>query len=228
MKAGGRGARNLRVRVKTARGRKASSTRWLARQLNDPFVQEAQRLGFRSRAAFKLIQLDDKFRILKKGQRVVDLGAAPGGWTQVAVARTGAAEGGGAVVAVDIEKMEPVAGARILQKDIREASKALRGALGGPADVVLSDMAAPTIGHRATDHLRTMALCEEALAFARDYLAPGGAFVVKAFAGGAHADLMRAINLAFEDARTLKPPASRPESPETYIVAKGYRGTKTG
>ena len=159
---------------------------------------------------------------------MVDLGAAPGGWTQVAVARTGAAEGGGAVVAVDIEKMEPVAGARIVRTDVRESSGALRAALGGPADVVLSDMAAPTIGHRATDHLRTMALGEEALAFARDCLAPGGAFVVKAFAGGAHADLMRAINLAFEEVRTFKPSASRPESPETYVVARRYRGPATG
>ena len=159
---------------------------------------------------------------------MVDLGAAPGGWTQVAVARTGAAEGSGTVIAVDIERMEPVAGARIVRTDIRESSGALREALGGPADVVLSDMAAPTIGHRATDHLRTKALGEEAFAFACDHLAPGGALVVKAFAGGAHADLMRGINLAFEEVRTLKPPASRPESPETYIVAKRYRGTATG
>lgn len=226
---GGRGhttGRNLSVRVKTARGRKASSTRWLNRQLNDPYVHEAQKQGMRSRAAFKLIQLDEKYGLLRKGQRVVDLGAAPGGWTQVAVDRVRPGESGGEVIAVDIQEMDPVAGAETLRLDIRDADAParLRAAVGGPADVVLSDMAAPVTGHRATDHLRTLALCEEAHALARETLAPGGAFVVKAFAGGAQAELTNAIKRDFAKVHTVKPDASRSESPETYIVATGFRG----
>ena len=219
--------RNMSVRVKTARGRKTSSTRWLNRQLNDPYVHEARKRGYRSRAAFKLLQIDDRFAIFRHGQRVVDLGAAPGGWTQVAVERVRPDETGGAVVAIDVQEMEPVGGATTMVLDIRDADAPARleAALGGPADVVLSDMAAPVTGHRSTDHLRTLALCEEAFAFAREALAPGGTFIVKAFAGGAQAELTNAIKQDFAKVRTVKPEASRSESPETYIVATGFRGT---
>lgn len=228
--SGGLTGRNMRVRVKTARGRKSSSTRWLDRQLNDPYVHEARKQGYRSRAAFKLLQLDDRFEFLKRGQRVVDLGAAPGGWTQVVVEKTSPAESGGMVVAIDIQEMEPMAGATNMILDIQEpaAPGVLRDALGGPADVVLSDMAAAVTGHKSTDHLRTMALCEEAHAFAAETLVPGGTLVMKAFAGGAHADLMAAINKDFDKVRTVKPDASRQESPETYIVATGFRGRDAG
>lgn len=216
----------MSVRVKTARGRKSSSTRWLNRQLNDPFVHEAKKQGWRSRAAFKLIQMDEKYRIFRKGQRVADLGAAPGGWTQVVVDRVQPESSGGVVVAVDIQEMEAVPGAQMLRLDIRDANapESLKAALGGEADVIISDMAAPVTGHRSTDHLRTLALCEEAHAFAREALAQGGAFVVKAFAGGAQAELTNAIKQDFEKVRTVKPEASRSESPETYIVAIGFRG----
>ena len=212
--------------MRTARGRKASSTRWLTRQLNDPFVQEAKRLGLRSRAAFKLMELDARFGLLRGGARIVDLGSAPGSWTQIAVDRVEAAAGKGRVVAVDVHPVEPIAGATILAADIREneVAEMTRLALGGLADVVLSDMAAPVTGHRRTDHLRTMALGEAALAFASEVLAPGGSLVLKAFAGGAHGELMQAINSAFGKVRTVKPEASRAESPETYIVAMGFRG----
>ena len=222
---GGLTGRNMRVRVKTARGRKSSSTRWLDRQLNDPYVHEARKQGYRSRAAFKLLQLDDRFGLLKRGQRVVDLGAAPGGWTQIVVERTQPDESGGTVVAIDIQEMEPVAGAQCMLLDIctPDAPDRLRGALGGAADMVLSDMAAAVTGHKSTDHLRTMALCEEAHLFAAETLVAGGTLVMKAFAGGAHADLMAAINRDFDKVRTVKPDASRQESPETYIVATGFR-----
>ena len=230
-KRGGNGltGRNMRVRVKTARGRKSSSTRWLDRQLNDPYVHEARKQGYRSRAAFKLLQLDEKFGLLKRGQRVVDLGAAPGGWTQVVVEKTKAAESDGAVVAIDILEMDPMAGAENVVLDIQDpaAPNRLREILGGPADVVLSDMAAAVTGHKSTDHLRTLALCEEAHAFAAETLVPGGTLVMKAFAGGAHADLMATINKDFDKVRTVKPEASRPESPETYIVATGFRARET-
>lgn len=218
--------RNLTVKVKTARGRKSSSTRWLQRQLNDPFVHEAKKQGYRSRAAFKLIQLDDKYGLFRKGQRVVDLGAAPGGWTQVAVERVQPEQTGGVVVAIDVKEMEPVPGATTMLLDIGDpdAPRQLKQALGGRADVVISDMAAPVTGHRSTDHLRTLALCELAHEFACEALAPGGTFVAKAFAGGAQAELMAQINRYFEKVRTVKPEASRSESPETYIVATGYRG----
>jgi len=231
-RGGGRGSgrgratgRDMHVSVKTARGRKASSTRWLARQLNDPYVHEARRRGYRSRAAFKLLQLAEKYDLLRRGQRVVDLGAAPGGWTQVAVDLVRPAEAGGAVVAIDVLEMDPVTDATVLRLDIRDAGAPARliEALGGRADVVMSDMAAPVTGHRATDHLRTMALCEEAFAFACEALAPGGTFIVKAFAGGAQAELMARINKRFDKVRTVKPDASRSESPETYIVATGFR-----
>ncbi len=226
---GGRGrptGRNMSVRVKSARGRKTSSTRWLQRQLNDPYVHEARKQGFRSRAAFKLIQLDEKYGIFRPGQRVADLGAAPGGWTQVAVERVRPDETGGAVVAIDVQEMDAVAGALTMQLDIcdPDAPRRLKEALGGEADVVISDMAAPVTGHRSTDHLRTLALCEEAHAFAREALATGGTLVVKAFAGGAQAELTNAIKRDFQKVRTVKPEASRSESPETYIVATEFRG----
>lgn len=219
----GRGGRPLAVRVKSARRRKPSSTEWLNRQLNDPFVAEAQRLGYRSRAAFKLIQLDDRFRLLAPGRRVVDLGCAPGGWTQIAAERIGAP---GRVVGVDLNPTGPVAGAMLLAGDFRDPQVAeqIRDALGGPADLVLSDMAAPATGHAPTDHLRIVALAEDAFAFAETILKPGGAFVAKVFQGGAASDLLAALKRAFAEVRHAKPAASRAESAETYVVAKGYRG----
>lgn len=216
----------LRVRVKRAKGRKASSVRWLQRQLNDPYVAEAKAKGYRSRAAFKLIELDDKFHLLKKGARVLDLGAAPGGWSQVARARVGPA---GKVVAADIAGMEPLPGVDVLKLDALavESPAAIRSALGGPADVVLSDMAAPTIGHRPTDHLRTLALFEAALETAEDVLTPGGAFVGKLFQGGASPEVLARLKKNFRAVRHVKPPASRAQSVELYLVAQGFRGART-
>jgi 23S rRNA (uridine2552-2'-O)-methyltransferase len=213
------------VRVKTASRRKASSTQWLERQLNDPYVSEAKRLGYRSRAAFKLIQLDDRFHFLKPGARVVDLGAAPGGWTQVAAARAKAAEGGGEVVGIDYLAMDPVPGAVLLAGDFlaADAPERLRAALGGAADVVLSDMAAPTTGHAATDHLRVMALAEAAYEFAREVLAPGGTFIAKVLQGGSERTLLEALKRDFASVRHVKPPASRAESAEVYVVAQRFR-----
>ena len=220
------GTRRAAVRVKTARRRKPSSTRWLQRQLNDPYVAEAKRHGYPSRAAFKLIDLDDRFKVLKPGARVVDLGAAPGGWTRVAAERTRAGAGGGRVVALDVSPMDPVPGAEVLVGDMLEAETPARlvAALGGPADVVLSDMAAPATGHAATDHLRIMGLAEAALAFAYDVLAPGGAFVCKALQGGTEARMLAAMKRRFASVRHAKPPSSRAESAELYVVAQGFRG----
>jgi 23S rRNA (uridine2552-2'-O)-methyltransferase len=214
------------VRLKTAGRRKASSTHWLERQLNDPYVSEAKRLGYRSRAAFKLIQLDDRFHFLKPGARVLDLGAAPGGWTQVAAARVKAAEGRGEVVAIDYLPMDAVPGASVLAGDFlaADAPDRLRAALGGSADVVLSDMAAPTTGHAATDHLRIMALAEAAYDFARGVLAPGGTFIAKVLQGGSERTLLDALKRDFSSVRHVKPPASRAESAEVYVVAQGFRG----
>ncbi len=215
------GGRRLTVRVRTARRRRPSSTEWLQRQLNDPYVAEARRRGYRSRAAFKLIQLDRRFRLLAPGRRVVDLGCAPGGWTQVAVERAGP----GRVVGIDLAPTEPLPGAVLLQGDLRDpaAAAAVAAALGGPADLVLSDMAAPATGHAATDHLRVVALAEAAFAFAEQVLAPGGAFVAKVFQGGAEAALLAALKQGFAELRHAKPAASRAESAETYVVAKGFR-----
>jgi 23S rRNA (uridine2552-2'-O)-methyltransferase len=211
------------VRVRTARRRKPSSTEWLNRQLNDPYVAEAKRRGYRSRAAFKLIQLDERFHLLAPGRRVVDLGCAPGGWTQIAVQRVGAT---GAVVGIDLLAADPVAGATIMAGDFTDTATAtrIRSALGGPADLVLSDMAAPTTGHAATDHLRIVALAEDAFAFAAEVLRPGGAFVAKVFQGGTETTLLATLKRAFVEVRHAKPAASRAESAETYVVAKGYRG----
>lgn len=214
------GGRGKTVRVKTAGRRRPSSTRWLERQLNDPYVAEAQRAGFRSRAAFKLLQLDERFHLLARGRRVVDLGAAPGGWTQVAVGR------GAGVVAVDILPMDPVPGAVVLQIDCREpaAIAAVRAALGGDADLVLSDMAPAATGHAPTDHLRIIDLAEIAYACAVELLAPGGGFVCKVWQGGAQGDLLASLKRDFTTVRHVKPPASRTESAEMYLVATGFRG----
>jgi 23S rRNA (uridine2552-2'-O)-methyltransferase len=229
------GTRSARVRVKTAKKRTISSARWLERQLNDPYVAEAKRRGYRSRAAFKLLQLDDRFRFLKPGARVVDLGAAPGGWTQVAVERVSPPEkqmGGkqtGKVVAIDILEMAPLPGATVLTGDFlaADAPARIRAALDGPADVVLSDMAAPTTGHANTDHLRIMALAETAYAFAAEVLAPGGSFVAKVFQGGAERELLAALKRDFAEVKHVKPEASRAESAEVYVVALGFRGARS-
>ena len=212
----------------SARGkRRQSSRRWLDRQLNDPYVKAAQKEGLRSRAAFKLRELDDRFDLLAPGRKVVDLGAAPGGWTQVAVERVRAGEGAGAVVAIDINPVEPIAGATIMQCDglDPEVAGPIRAALGGPADIVLSDMAAPSTGHKATDHLRVVALCEAALDLATATLAPGGAFVCKVLKGGTEAALLATVKRSFETVKHAKPPASRDDSAEVYLVAKGFRGS---
>jgi 23S rRNA (uridine2552-2'-O)-methyltransferase len=214
------GGRGVSVRVRTARKRSHSSTLWLERQLNDPYVQEAKRLGYRSRAAFKLVQLDTRHPFLHKGQTVVDLGAAPGGWTQVAAAK------GCRVVALDILEMDPVPGAAVLHMDFmtEEAPDQLRAALGSRADCVLSDMAAPTTGHPPTDHLRIIALCEAAYDFACEVLKPGGTFVCKVFQGGAQHDLLTRVKRDFTSVRHVKPDASRKESAEVYLLATGFRG----
>lgn len=212
----------MRVRVRS-KGLTVSSTRWLGRQLNDPYVAEAKAKGYRSRAAFKLIELDDKFHFLKSGARVLDLGAAPGGWSQVARARVGAK---GRVLGVDILDVDPLAGVETMKLDLMsaEAPATIRAALSGPADVVLSDMASPTTGHRATDHLRTTALFEAALELAGDVLKPGGVFVGKVFQGGAAPEMLSQLKKSFRDVRHVKPPASRAESVELYLLAMGFRG----
>lgn len=217
--------RQMAVRVKTAAKRTSSSTRWLQRQLNDPYVAEAQRLGYRSRAAFKLIQLDDKYRLLAPGRRVVDLGAAPGGWTQVAVQRVRPLQGSGKVVAVDCLEMEPIAGATVLQADFLDPDTParLRHALDGDADLVMSDMAASATGHRQTDHLRIVALAEAAYAFAAEVLAPGGSFLAKVLQGGAERELLEPLKRDFATVRHAKPPASRADSAESYVLATGFR-----
>ena len=216
----------LTTRVKTAAKRTLSSTRWLERQLNDPFVAEAKRLGYRSRAAFKLLQLDDRFNFLKPGGRVVDLGAAPGGWTQVAVARVNSKNRTGQVVGIDILEWAPIPGAVTLVGDFLadESPSLVQAALNGQADVVLSDMAAPTTGHPPTDHLRIIQMCEVALDFALQVLSPGGVFVAKVFKGGTERELLDLLKRSFEIVRHAKPPASRAESAETYVVAMGFRG----
>jgi 23S rRNA (uridine2552-2'-O)-methyltransferase len=213
------------VRVRSSKKRTASSRAWLERQLNDPYVHAAKAKGYRSRAAFKLIELESKFRFLTRGARILDLGAAPGGWSQVAAARVGE---GGRVVAADVLPIEPIAGVEIVQADLLDAGTLaiLRTALSGAADVVLSDMAAPTTGHRATDHLRTTALFEAALDVAEDVLKPGGTFVGKVFQGGAEGNLLSRLKKTFTQVRHVKPPASRSGSVELYLVAIGFRGVR--
>lgn len=215
--------RKLAAKVKTAKGRKPSSTRWLQRQLNDPYVDAARRQGYRSRAAFKLIEIDDRFGLLKQGARVLDLGAAPGGWTQVAVERAGA----GNVVAVDLVAMDPVPGAECLVFDFLDPDAPARigEALGGKADVVLSDMAAPATGHRRTDHLRIMGLAEAVTHYAGEVLVPRGALCCKVLQGGAERTLVAELQRSFRAVRHVKPKASRPESAELYVVATGFRRT---
>jgi 23S rRNA (uridine2552-2'-O)-methyltransferase len=222
-KGGGR----LSTRLRTAKGRKLASTRWLQRQLNDPYVEEAKRRGYRSRAAFKLAEIDEKHAILRPGMRVVDLGAAPGGWTQIAAQRVGTMAGKGKVVAVDVTEMEPISGVLQIAADVTEPETGdlIRAALeGASAEVVLSDMHAPAIGHKQTDHLRIMALVEAALDLAEEILAPGGSFLAKTIQGGASRELVVRLNQRFEKVRHVKPKASRADSAEMYVLATGYRG----
>ena len=226
----GRGARELRTRVKTAKGRKISSTRWLERQLNDPYVQAAKRDGYRSRAAYKLLELDDRLRFLVPGARVVDLGCAPGGWCQVAVKRVNAlsekkGKAVGSVLGVDIKPVEPIPGATLLELDFMadDAEQRVKDALGGKADVVVSDMAASASGHRATDHLRIIAMAETAAYFAFDVLEEGGAFAAKVLQGGTEGELLALLKQRFAKVSHIKPPASRSDSAEMYVVATGFR-----
>ncbi|MFT8712938.1 RlmE family RNA methyltransferase [Komagataeibacter rhaeticus] len=216
--------RTKTVTVKKARGRTTAQHRWLQRQLNDPYVQAAQKQGWRSRAAFKLIELDDRFHLIRPGTRVVDLGAAPGGWTQVAVKR-GAAE----VVGVDLLPVDPVPGATVIEGDFNDPDMPdrLTGLLGGRADLVMSDMAPNTTGHAPTDHLRIIGLAELALHFATRILAPDGAFVAKVFQGGSEKQMLADLKRLFTQVRHAKPPASRKESSELYVVATGFRGLDT-
>jgi 23S rRNA (uridine2552-2'-O)-methyltransferase len=222
----GSGARELKQRLKTARKRTASSQRWLERQLNDPYVARAKREGYRSRAAYKLLEIDEKFKILKPGQRVADLGAAPGGWAQVAAKRVGSAEGKGRVVGIDLLPIEPLPGAAFVELDFLapEAPDRLIEMLGGPADVVMSDMAANATGHKKTDHLRIVGLAEAAADFARAVLAPGGAFIAKVLQGGTEGALLAGLKRDFATVRHVKPAASRADSSELYVLATGFRG----
>ncbi len=227
----GRGTRELRTRVKTAKGRKISSTRWLDRQLNDPYVQAAKRDGYRGRAAYKLIELDDKLRFLLPGARVVDLGCAPGGWCQVAVKRVNAlgeksGKARGTVLGVDLQEVEPIPGTTILHLDFMEdeADEKVKAVLAGPADVVLSDMAASASGHRPTDHLRIIALAEAAAYLAFDVLAEGGTYVPKVLQGGTENDLLTMLKKHFAKTMHYKPPSSRSDSAEMFVIASGFKG----
>lgn len=229
----GRGQRELRVRVKTAKGRKLSSTLWLERQLNDPYVQRAKKEGYRGRAAFKILELDDKYRFLVPGARVVDLGCAPGGWCQVAVERVNAlgeksGKKRGTVLGVDLQEVDPIPGAEIHQLDFLtdDADEKVKGWLGGPADVVMSDMAAAASGNQQVDHLRIITLCEHAAWFAFDVLEEGGTFVAKVLAGGAEQELMTILKKNFTKVANVKPPASRRDSSEKFVVAQGFRGKR--
>ena len=223
------GTRRLAVRLRTAKGRKLASTRWLTRQLNDPYVEEAKRRGYRSRAAFKLSEIDDKYHLLKPGMSVVDLGAAPGGWSQVAAQRIKVMTGKGTVIAVDVVEMEPIWGVTELKLDLTDpdAAEPIDDALNGKkADLVMSDMHAPATGHKQTDHLRIMGLVEAALDVAEDVLAPGGTFLAKVLQGGAGKELVARLNSSFAKVRHVKPKASRTESAEMYVLATGFRGTQ--
>jgi len=227
----GRGQRDLHVKVKSARGRKLSSTLWLERQLNDPYVKRAKAEGYRGRAAYKILETDDKFGFLKPGARVVDLGSAPGGWLQVAVARVNAlgertGKPVGRVLGVDLKEIEPVAGAEVHVLDFMEdgADDQVKAWLGGAADVVMSDMAAASSGHKQTDHLRIIALGEAAAWLAFDILEPGGTFVAKVLAGGAEGELQKLLKQKFTKVANFKPPASRSDSSEKFVVATGFRG----
>lgn len=220
------GRHNITVRVKKAKFNSKSSNKWLARQLNDPYVAESKRLGYRSRAAFKLIQLDEKYQFLGKGKTIVDLGCAPGGWTQVAVERN---KGTGQIVGLDILETEPIIGATLICQDFTKdnAADELKALLNGKADIVMSDMAANTTGHQQTDHLRTIGLVELAYEFAKEVLADGGIFISKVFQGGAEAGLLTDIKQNFTKVGHFKPDASRQGSPETYLVATGFKGKES-
>lgn len=227
----GRGQRELRVRVKTAKGRKLSSTLWLERQLNDPYVIRARKEGYRGRAAYKILELDDRYGFLKPGARVVDLGCAPGGWCQVAATRVNALGQNpkkpiGTVLGVDLQEVEPISGAEIHQLDFLadDADEQVKRWLGGRADVVMSDMAAASSGHKSTDHLRIVALVEAALAFAFDVLEDGGTFVAKVLAGGAENQMQTMLKRNFRKVANVKPPASRADSSEKFVIAMGFRG----
>ncbi|MCW4115869.1 RlmE family RNA methyltransferase [Aurantimonas sp. MSK8Z-1] len=222
------GGRGLTVHVKKKHGVTASSRRWLERQLNDPYVRRSKAEGYRSRAAYKLIEIDERHKLLKPGQRIVDLGAAPGGWCQVAVQRTGSTAEDLRVVGIDYLPVDPIPGSEILELDFLDdsAPERLLTALGGPPDIVLSDMAAPTIGHRRTDHLRTMHLVEVAADFAVRTLKPGGHFLTKTFQGGTEADVLAMLKQHFASVHHVKPPASREDSVELYLLAKGFKGRR--
>ena len=223
------GNRKLAVRLKTAKGRTTSSQLWLSRQLNDPYVAAAKRDGYRSRAVYKLLQVHERYKLLKPGQRVIDLGAAPGGWSQAAARIVKAGEpGGGQVIAIDIAPMEPIANVTVVELDfMADSAPALLKRLlaGHRADVVLSDMAASSTGHRQTDHLRIMGLCEAAAEFAEEVLIPGGAFLAKVLQGGTEKDLLDRLKRSFATVRHVKPEASRADSAELYVLATGFKGT---
>lgn len=226
---GGQGGRTVTTRVRTAKGRKLSSTLWLQRQLNDPYVSEAKRHGYRSRAAFKIVEMDDKYKFFKPGGRIVDLGAAPGGWTQIAVERVRSDKTSGKigrVVAIDFKEMEPMDGATVLLGDFLDddAPDRIKHALDGEADVVMSDMAAHATGHSATDHLRIMGLCEVAYEFALEVLKPGGIFLAKVLQGGTEDQLLAQMKKSFKTVKHVKPPASRADSKELYLVAFDFKG----
>ena len=232
-KNSGRGQRDLKVKVKKAKGKSVAQVRWLERQLNDPYVKRAKVEGYRGRAAFKIIELDDKYRFLQPGVRVVDLGCAPGGWCQVAVDRTNAlghrqGKPVGRVIGVDMQEVEPIAGSDIYQVDFLEenADDKVKYWLGGAAHVVMSDMATASTGHKQTDHLRIISLCEAAAHFAFDVLEEGGTFVAKVLAGGAEGDLQKTLKQRFRKVSHLKPPASRADSSEKFVVATGYRADR--
>ena len=227
----GRGQRDLKVKVKTARGRKLSSTRWLQRQLNDPYVKRAQAEGYRGRAAYKILELDEKFRFLVPGARIVDLGCAPGGWCQVAVKRANIlgekpGKAVGSILGIDLQEVDPIPGCEIHVLDFMEddADQKVKDWLGGKADVVMSDMAAASTGHKQTDHLRIIALCEAAAYFAFDVLEEGGTFVAKVLAGGAEGDLQKLLKQRFKKVDNVKPAASRSDSSEKFVVATGFKG----
>jgi 23S rRNA (uridine2552-2'-O)-methyltransferase len=226
--SGREGGRALKTRVKMTRKRTVASARWLERQLNDPYVAQARREGYRSRAAYKLIEIDDKYKMLKRGERIVDLGAAPGGWSQVAAARVGSHEGRGRVLAIDLLQLDPIEGVEFRQMDFhdRKAPDQLREWLGGLADGVLSDMAANATGHRKTDQLRIIGLVELAADFASEVLAPGGFFLAKVLQGGAEGELLARLKREFTTVRHVKPKASRADSAELYLLATGFRGAR--
>ena len=220
--------KDLKIRVKSAKGRKVSSTKWLERQLNDPYVARARAEGYRSRAAFKIREMDEKYKLFRKGMRVVDLGAAPGGWAQVAAKATGSTAANPLIVGIDYLEMDPIPGVILLQKDFTDddAPAMLIEAMGGKkADIVMSDMAWPTTGHRPTDHLRIVQLIEVAAAFALDVLSPGGTFVAKVFQGGTEHELLHMLKRHFKTTFHAKPPSSRQDSAEAYLIAKGFKGS---